>query len=1073
MRSAWLSRVALPLLAVSLAPAAAPPPSDVSVQLQQLAFYHEGLTRASSTFARLEQCSGFSECLTQWTCGSPRDELWDATNGTDMGAVAAPPMGLRSAVPLGGIGAGTFELRGDGSFADWMIENQGTALAANQEQNSKVPTKSEALLGLYASGGGASPPFAAALRTTPPAGVPGVEALAYSGAHPFSRLALNDSRAPLASAAIFAYTSYKTGDANASGLPLVAFSLLVSNAAGAQRQDVSLLLSLPLSSSLDTARPLIGGDVRGQVIAVIETNSTDEGACLAACEEHADCTWWSLEPPQPYVPPVTMQNHDCAGDDIYTPPRIAVATLEDCIAQCVDRVPGCRGLVFDQIAGEQQGQCGNSDPGLFCCLPKTSCTDFSPKVGDSAWSAGSGSPNASGVTCTLYRKAPAVEQFFAGSNASSGVRGAWASAGAALTLRRTNAYDADPGAAFQDPAAATGSFTLLAVDGDATVTFSAANSLAGGVWPAFAASGRLPLASVPDGTAAAHGAVAALVSLAPGETRTITIVFAWHFANRTYVGQEIGNFYAGAFADSLAVAQLGAANLTEIASAGLSWNRLFSALTLADNWKDFFINTVSTQAKMSVWVARDRFGAPLPGGRFRQFEAYSGCDLAPVHVLDYSMLPYVLHFPELLQNTLLTGWAEMQQDDGMVKEFLGDFSAPGGRITGQMDLSAGGRTMGDVTSVFILATLACVQTSGDTAFLNAIWPAVVRATQWQIARSHDYGCPSFVQTTYDYLGLDAYPLVTYNAVLHLAAMRAAAKLAALVDDKSTLAANATLSEATCLAAVGAQLWSDKMQGWRAYQTADGSAPDLVLSGALHGQSWASAVGLGLLLPASNATRHVATELRLNCAYSPGCELGPQTLPGRSATWSQDASPSMSMDATASRVIFGVGGLAGSVGEASVALYRERHHSLWHWMDLHVGPEGLSCGAPLSGAFLIGQGFVNSHYARHSQAWAALLAATGQRLDAVARTLSFAPICEGRRVAVGGHELVLPFFSPAAVGLLTVRWAAAEPPVSATLRLLQGRLPELAEAATVDLSRCGEGEGRHGALVEVRVEGGDP
>ena len=41
-------------------------------------------------------------------------------------------MGLRSAVPLGGVGAGTFELRGDGSFADWMIENQGTALAANK-----------------------------------------------------------------------------------------------------------------------------------------------------------------------------------------------------------------------------------------------------------------------------------------------------------------------------------------------------------------------------------------------------------------------------------------------------------------------------------------------------------------------------------------------------------------------------------------------------------------------------------------------------------------------------------------------------------------------------------------------------------------------------------------------------------------------------------------------------------------------------------------------------------------------------------------------------------------------------
>jgi hypothetical protein len=663
-----VSQLEVPLQLLTLLAAAASasaPPTDVSAQLQALSFFHEGIARSSSTYERLEQCSGFSECLTQWTCGSPRDELWDVSSGTGEGSVAAPPMGLRSAVPLGGIGAGTFELRGDGSFADFMIENQGTALAANADQNSKVPIKSEALLGLYASGGGAAPPFAAALRTTPPPGVPGVEALAYSGAHPFSRLALNDSRVPLATAAVYAYSQYKTGDANASGLPLVAFSLLVANAAGAPRQDVSLLLSLPLSSSLNTARPLIGGDARGQVISVITSNSTDEGACLAACETQADCTWWSLEPPQPYSPPVTMPDHDCAGDDIYSPPRIAVVTLQDCIDQCTDKVPGCRGLVFDQIASEQQGQCGNADPALFCCLPKTSCTDFSPKAGDSAWSAGSGSPNATGVTCTLYRKAPAVEQFLPGSNASSGVRGAWGSAGAALTLRRLNAYDADPGAAFQDPAAATGSFTLMAVDGDATVTFAAANSLASGVWPAFAASGRLPLASVPDGTAAAHGAVAASVSLAPGETRTITLVFAWHFANRTYVGQELGNFYAGAFADSLAVAQLGAASLGEIASAGLAWNRLFSSSTLADSWKDFFINTVSTQAKMSVWVSKDRFGAPLPGGRFRQFEAYSGCDLAPVHVLDYSMVPYILHFPGLLQNTLLTGWAEMQQDDGM------------------------------------------------------------------------------------------------------------------------------------------------------------------------------------------------------------------------------------------------------------------------------------------------------------------------------------------------------------------------------------------------------------------------
>ena len=30
-----------------------------------------------------------------------------------------PPNGMRSAVPLGGLGAGNFELRADGAFTEW------------------------------------------------------------------------------------------------------------------------------------------------------------------------------------------------------------------------------------------------------------------------------------------------------------------------------------------------------------------------------------------------------------------------------------------------------------------------------------------------------------------------------------------------------------------------------------------------------------------------------------------------------------------------------------------------------------------------------------------------------------------------------------------------------------------------------------------------------------------------------------------------------------------------------------------------------------------------------------------
>ena len=331
------------------------------------------------------------------------------------------------------------------------------------------------------------------------------------------------------------------------------------------------------------------------------------------------------------------------------------------------------------------------------------------------------------------------------------------------------------------------------------------------------------------------------------------------------------------------------------------------------------------------------------------------------------MLPLALMFPELLQNELRTGWAVRQGSDGMILEFLGDFSAPGGRLTGQMDISAGGRVMGDVTTVFILATLAVVLDDSNgtvPSFAVEMWPSIVRAARWQINRAHALGCPNNLQTTYDYLGLDSKAIATYNAFLHNAAMRAVVELAARVRDNSTLSHDARASEAACSAVINSTLW--RINGtdggwWRAWQDANGSgAPDYILSGALHGQSWASVLGLGFLAPVERIAAHVAAETALNCDYKPaGCPLGLLTLRQPGTTWSEDASPSQSMDATVARLISGAGGLTGSPAEAVVQLYRETHHDLWHWMDLHVGPAGLDCaGADISGAGLAGQPFVN-------------------------------------------------------------------------------------------------------------------
>ena len=137
--------------------------------LSAISFLNGGKVKATDTFERYTQCNGFTESYTSWTTGGIRDYLYQTTPN---GSASTPPIGMRSAVPLGGLGTGTFELRADGSFADWQVENQGPALATNSVQNSKLPLLENALLGLKVGG------FATTLRTHPPegSGLPAAEA---------------------------------------------------------------------------------------------------------------------------------------------------------------------------------------------------------------------------------------------------------------------------------------------------------------------------------------------------------------------------------------------------------------------------------------------------------------------------------------------------------------------------------------------------------------------------------------------------------------------------------------------------------------------------------------------------------------------------------------------------------------------------------------------------------------------------------------------------------------------------------------------------------------------------------
>ena len=197
-------------------------------------------------------------------------------------SLSPPPMGMRSAVPLGGLGAGALELRADGTVHEVTIVNQSPAGAA------KFGVLADMMLGARIGG------VARALRTAPPsyADGAGVSALTYGGLYPLTRLTMNNATADFVPAAtavsVFAYSKLVPGDPVSSAAPAIAFTLTVTNG-GTAPLEASLFVSLPLGAVNDCAR-------RSKQPAVANvTGLAGPAQCLAACAAAANCSSWTMD----------------------------------------------------------------------------------------------------------------------------------------------------------------------------------------------------------------------------------------------------------------------------------------------------------------------------------------------------------------------------------------------------------------------------------------------------------------------------------------------------------------------------------------------------------------------------------------------------------------------------------------------------------------------------------------------------------------------------------------------------------------------------------------------------------
>ncbi len=428
--------------------------------------------------------------------------------------------------------------------------------------------------------------------------------------------------------------------------------------------------------------------------------------------------------------------------------------------------------------------------------------------------------------------------------------------------------------------------------------------------------------------------------------------------------------------------------------------------------QDALANSLATMAKTGLW-AHD--------GRWRQWESFSCPSLDPIHIHFYRVLPYAWFFPDL-RRSQMRGFASAQRADGYIQENLGGVGT---------DIDhGGGRMMGDGPTVFVLEAYQDYLWSNDRGFLDDMWPSVQRALRWQIERSRNHGLPEHLENTYDWWEFDKKELVSYNAVLHVAALLAGGRLAGIERDTEL---EALCRERTTAArrALAERFWTGEF--YRSWWTAAGTHPDALHADTLYGQLWAWILGLGDALDPETMRRHLRAEKRIN-----GSRFGLKVMRGTGndddrfvPRGSADGKPATgfapgkggpvndlvwetgSIDWTTLSILLG-GDPADCLEEAERIFrkWREDLKDPWDIRDLTTGWDGFP--------------WCNSHYARQLMVWAIPLALSGQQLDATAGRLSFEP-----RVSSPAR---LPFFTPSAHGTLDLL-----PDDSLELRVTGGEL----------------------------------
>ncbi len=380
------------------------------------------------------------------------------------------------------------------------------------------------------------------------------------------------------------------------------------------------------------------------------------------------------------------------------------------------------------------------------------------------------------------------------------------------------------------------------------------------------------------------GVLCQTCTLAPGESRQITFVLAWHFPEmqerefepKGEKGRTIGHRYENWFSDAVEVLAYGIENCQALRSE----TRAFFDAFYASSFDDWLLEAISAQLttliKSSWWDREGRFGI---------WEGLGCCGLQTTDITHYGSFPIVLFFPGLQKSQMRLTRDNAERKGKIPHSMPGTFSC----------CDHDDRKRVDLVPQFILQIWRDLLWTADEAYGAEMWPVVKDALAFhKVYDTNGDGLPNNTGPDSTY---DQFPLKGTSALvgfLYAATLKAVTDLATFAGEQE-YAASMEEKLGDALVKLDERLWNGRYYRL-CHDPVDGTDNEGVMTDQINGDWFVrQTTGQGLLpedkirLALSEILERCAMETGFiaNCAWPFGgdVEIGRYTIDQARTPWS--------------------------------------------------------------------------------------------------------------------------------------------------------------------------------------------